>query len=40
LGGACSTHGEIRNISEILVGKPDGKTPEKNLGLDVTTVIK
>jgi hypothetical protein len=26
-GRACSTHGEIRNVYKILVGKPEGKRP-------------
>jgi hypothetical protein len=25
--GACSTNGEKRNVSRLLVGKPDGKRP-------------
>jgi hypothetical protein len=25
MGGACSTHGEMRNAYEILVEKPEGK---------------
>jgi hypothetical protein len=25
MGGACSTHGEMKNACKILVGKPEGK---------------
>jgi hypothetical protein len=27
MGGACSTNGEKRNASRLLVGKPEGKRP-------------
>jgi hypothetical protein len=27
MGGACSTHGEKRNVCRVLVGKPEGKRP-------------
>jgi hypothetical protein len=27
MGGACRTHGEMRNVYRILVGKPKGKRP-------------
>jgi hypothetical protein len=27
MGGACSAHGEMRNICKILVSKPEMKTP-------------
>jgi hypothetical protein len=27
MGGACSTHGEKRNVYRILVGRPEGKRP-------------
>jgi hypothetical protein len=28
MGGACSTNGEKRNVTRILVGKPEGKRPQ------------
>jgi hypothetical protein len=27
MGGACSTHGDMRNGYKILVGEPEGKRP-------------
>jgi len=27
MGESCSTHGEIRNVRRIVVGKPEGKRP-------------
>jgi hypothetical protein len=27
MGGACSTHAEMRTVYKILVGKPSGKKP-------------
>jgi hypothetical protein len=27
MGGPCSTNGEKRNVSRLLVGKPEGKRP-------------
>jgi hypothetical protein len=27
MGGACSTHGDVRCVYRILVGRPEGKRP-------------
>jgi hypothetical protein len=27
MGGACSTHGEIKDRQQVLIGKPGGKRP-------------
>jgi hypothetical protein len=33
MGGACSTNGEKRNASRILVGKPEGKRHYEDLNV-------
>jgi hypothetical protein len=46
MGGACSTHGEKRNVYRILVGNPEGKRPlgrprhrwEDNIRMDVREI--
>jgi hypothetical protein len=27
VGGVCSTHGEVRGVYRVLVGRPEGKRP-------------
>jgi hypothetical protein len=38
MGGACSTHGRIKNY--ILVGKHEGKDHLEDLGVEVTIILK
>jgi len=46
MGGECSSHGEMRGVHSVLVGKPEGKTPlgrprrswEDNINLDLQEV--
>jgi hypothetical protein len=40
MSGACSAHGEIRNAYKILVGKPEGKRPLEDEGLDWKIILK
>jgi hypothetical protein len=45
MGGACSTHAELRNAYKILVGKPEGKRPlerlrwEDNIKVDLKEIV-
>jgi len=34
MGGACSTHGEMRNAYNKLVGKPEGRDHSEDLGVN------
>jgi len=44
--GSCSTHGEMKNVYKILVGKPDRKSPlgrtrrrcEDNIRIDLREI--
>jgi hypothetical protein len=46
MGGACSAHGEMRNVFKILVGKPERNRPharqrrrwENNIKINVTEI--
>jgi hypothetical protein len=46
VGGACGTHGEIRNAYSILVGRPEGNRPlgiprnrwEDNIRMDLREI--
>jgi hypothetical protein len=46
MGGACSTHGRVRNAYKILVGKSEGNRPlgrhkrrwEYNVGMDLREI--
>jgi hypothetical protein len=40
MGGACSTYGERRGIYRVLVGKPDGKRPLVDPGVDGRIILK
>jgi hypothetical protein len=39
MGGACSTHGEMRNAFKILVGKPGRKRPSEDKGVDGRIIL-
>jgi hypothetical protein len=47
MGGACSTHGVMRNVYKIFVGKPEGKRPlrksrcrcEDNIKMDICDTV-
>jgi hypothetical protein len=34
MGGPCSAHLRVRNAYRIFVGRPEGKRPLENLGVD------
>jgi hypothetical protein len=36
---ACNTHGEMRNAYKILAGKPEGKGPLEDLGVDGRIIL-
>jgi hypothetical protein len=40
MGGACSMHGDKRNVYEVLVGKPEGKRPLQRLRRRVEDNVK
>jgi hypothetical protein len=40
MGGACSSHGEMRNVYKIFVEKPEEKRPLRRLGVDGRIILK
>jgi hypothetical protein len=40
MGGACSTYGKSRGAYRVLVKKPKGKKPLKDLGIDGMIILR
>jgi len=40
MGVACSTHGDVRNSYEIVVGKPEGKRSLEDLDVDGRMILE
>jgi hypothetical protein len=40
MGGACSMHGEVRNVYDILIGKSKGRDHSGDVGVDGTIILK
>jgi hypothetical protein len=40
MGESCSTHGEMRTVYMVLVGKPEGKHHSGDLGVDGRVILE
>jgi hypothetical protein len=40
MGGACSAYGEERGVYSVLVGKPEGKRPLGDPGVDGRIILR
>ena len=40
MGGACASMGERRGVYRVLVGKPEGKTPLGDPGIDGRKILR
>jgi hypothetical protein len=37
---ACSTHGEMKNAYNILIGKPEWKRPQRDIDIDGMIILE
>jgi hypothetical protein len=40
MGRACSTHGDVRNAYNVLVGKPEDKRHSEDLDIDERIILE